>query len=98
MSVAVELPALGESIVEGTVSRWLVKEGDRVELDQPLVEERAQQHAPAAGFAGKKQPLRVHRYRDDRYRAVVGGSRHSLISPDRMWSEHLQTERQMPSY
>ena len=38
MSVAVELPALGESIVEGTVSRWLVKEGDRVELDQPLVE------------------------------------------------------------
>ena len=28
MSIAVELPALGESVVEGTVSRWLVKEGD----------------------------------------------------------------------
>ena len=38
MSIAVELPALGESVVEGTVSRWLVKEGDRVERDQPLVE------------------------------------------------------------
>ena len=38
MSVAVELPSLGESVVEGTVSRWLVKEGDRVEQDQPLVE------------------------------------------------------------
>jgi len=30
MPVAVELPSLGESVVEGTVSRWLVKEGDRV--------------------------------------------------------------------
>ncbi|NNL85758.1 MAG: dihydrolipoamide succinyltransferase, partial [Myxococcales bacterium] len=38
MSVPVELPELGESVVEGTVARWLVKEGDRVELDQPLVE------------------------------------------------------------
>ncbi len=38
MSIAVELPALGESVVEGTISRWLVKEGDRVEQDQPLVE------------------------------------------------------------
>jgi 2-oxoglutarate dehydrogenase E2 component (dihydrolipoamide succinyltransferase) len=38
MSIAVQLPELGESVVEGTVSRWLVKEGDRVERDQPLVE------------------------------------------------------------
>lgn len=38
MSFAVELPALGESVVEGTVSKWLVKEGERVERDQPLVE------------------------------------------------------------
>jgi 2-oxoglutarate dehydrogenase E2 component (dihydrolipoamide succinyltransferase) len=38
MSIAVELPALGESVVEGTIARWLVKEGDRVEVDQPLVD------------------------------------------------------------
>jgi 2-oxoglutarate dehydrogenase E2 component (dihydrolipoamide succinyltransferase) len=38
MPVAVELPSLGESVVEGTISRWLVKEGDRVAVDQPLVE------------------------------------------------------------
>lgn len=38
MAIAVALPALGESVVEGTVSRWLVKEGDHVERDQPLVE------------------------------------------------------------
>jgi 2-oxoglutarate dehydrogenase E2 component (dihydrolipoamide succinyltransferase) len=38
MSIAVELPALGESVLEGTVAKWLVKEGDRVEQDQPIVE------------------------------------------------------------
>ncbi|HVH07685.1 MAG TPA: 2-oxo acid dehydrogenase subunit E2, partial [Myxococcota bacterium] len=38
MSISVELPALGESVLEGTVSKWLVKEGDRVEQDQPIVE------------------------------------------------------------
>ena len=38
MKTSVELPALGESVVEGTVSRWLVAQGDRVEIDQPLVE------------------------------------------------------------
>jgi 2-oxoglutarate dehydrogenase E2 component (dihydrolipoamide succinyltransferase) len=34
----VKLPELGESVVEATIGQWLVKEGDRVELDQPLVE------------------------------------------------------------
>ncbi len=38
MSVTVEFPQLGESVLEGTVARWLVKEGERVERDQPLVE------------------------------------------------------------
>lgn len=38
MSVTVELPQLGESVLEGTVARWLVEEGERVERDQPLVE------------------------------------------------------------
>jgi len=38
MTVAVQVPALGESVVEGTVGRWLVAEGDFVELDQIIVE------------------------------------------------------------
>ena len=38
VTIKVELPALGESVVEGTISRWLVAVGDRVEVDQPLVE------------------------------------------------------------
>ncbi len=32
------MPQMGESVVEGTVTRWLVKEGDVVKEDQPLVE------------------------------------------------------------
>src|SRR3954452_4159860 len=34
----VTLPALGESVTEGTVSRWLKKVGDSVETDEPLLE------------------------------------------------------------
>lgn len=38
MSESVNLPALGESVTEGTVTRWLKKVGDRVEVDEPLLE------------------------------------------------------------
>ncbi len=38
MSVSVSMPQLGESVTEGTVTRWLKKEGERVERDEPLLE------------------------------------------------------------
>ncbi|MFD7239778.1 2-oxoglutarate dehydrogenase, E2 component, dihydrolipoamide succinyltransferase [Streptomyces syringium] len=38
MAVSVTLPALGESVSEGTVTRWLKAEGERVEVDEPLLE------------------------------------------------------------
>jgi pyruvate dehydrogenase E2 component (dihydrolipoamide acetyltransferase) len=38
MSVTVSMPQLGESVTEGTVTRWLKKEGERVEADEPLLE------------------------------------------------------------
>ena len=38
MSESVTLPALGESVTEGTVTRWLKQVGDRVEVDEPLLE------------------------------------------------------------
>ncbi len=34
----VKMPALGESVTEGTVTRWLKKEGDEVAVDEPLLE------------------------------------------------------------
>ena len=38
MSTEVTLPALGESVTEGTVSRWLKQVGDTIEADEPLLE------------------------------------------------------------
>jgi 2-oxoglutarate dehydrogenase complex dihydrolipoamide succinyltransferase (E2) component len=38
MPMKVTMPKLGESVTEGTVGRWLKKEGDLIELDEPLVE------------------------------------------------------------
>ncbi len=38
MPVSVVMPALGESVTEGTVTRWLKKEGETVEVDEPLLE------------------------------------------------------------
>lgn len=38
MSFSVTMPALGESVTEGTVTRWLKSEGDFVKVDEPLLE------------------------------------------------------------
>ena len=38
MATEVIMPQMGESIAEGTITRWLVKVGDKVERDQPLFE------------------------------------------------------------
>ena len=38
MTFSVTMPALGESVSEGTVTRWLKAEGDHVNVDEPLLE------------------------------------------------------------
>ncbi len=38
MPVSVTMPQLGESVTEGTVTRWLKAEGDTVAADEPLLE------------------------------------------------------------
>src|ERR1043166_6377932 len=38
MATDVLMPQMGESIAEGTVSRWIKKVGDKVERDEPLLE------------------------------------------------------------
>ena len=38
MSVSVTMPALGESVTEGTVTRWLKQVGDTVAADEPILE------------------------------------------------------------
>jgi 2-oxoglutarate dehydrogenase E2 component (dihydrolipoamide succinyltransferase) len=58
MAFSVQMPALGESVTEGTVTRWLKQEGDTVELDEPLVEVSTDKvdteiPSPAAGVLAK---------------------------------------------
>jgi pyruvate dehydrogenase E2 component (dihydrolipoamide acetyltransferase) len=38
MTFSLTMPALGESVTEGTVTRWLKAEGDQIALDEPLLE------------------------------------------------------------
>ena len=38
MTFSITMPALGESVTEGTVTRWLKKEGDKIAADEPLLE------------------------------------------------------------
>ena len=38
MAVEIKVPALGESVTEATVAKWLVKAGDTVAVDEPLCE------------------------------------------------------------
>src|ERR687897_674031 len=71
MSVSVTMPRLGESVSEGTVTRWLKKEGEQVEADEPLLEvstdkvdteipapaqEAAQQEAPQQEVPEQEAP------------------------------------------
>jgi 2-oxoglutarate dehydrogenase E2 component (dihydrolipoamide succinyltransferase) len=58
MAVSVTMPRLGESVTEGTVTRWLKKEGERVEVDEPLLEVSTDKvdteiPSPAAGTVQK---------------------------------------------
>ncbi|WP_343577173.1 2-oxoglutarate dehydrogenase, E2 component, dihydrolipoamide succinyltransferase [Mycobacterium sp.] len=58
MAFSVQMPALGESVTEGTVTRWLKQEGDTVEIDEPLLEVSTDKvdteiPSPAAGVLTK---------------------------------------------
>jgi 2-oxoglutarate dehydrogenase E2 component (dihydrolipoamide succinyltransferase) len=58
MPVTIVVPQLGESVVEGTVGKWLKKEGEPIAKDEPIVEIitdkiNIELPAPAAGTLGK---------------------------------------------
>jgi 2-oxoglutarate dehydrogenase E2 component (dihydrolipoamide succinyltransferase) len=58
MPESVKMPALGESVTEGTITRWLKNEGDRVEADEPLLEVSTDKvdteiPSPAAGVVSR---------------------------------------------
>src|SRR5689334_11123075 len=58
MPTSVTMPALGDSVTEGTVTRWLKQEGEQVEADEPLLEVSTDKvdteiPSPAAGVLTK---------------------------------------------
>jgi pyruvate dehydrogenase E2 component (dihydrolipoamide acetyltransferase) len=58
MPTSVTMPRLGESVTEGTVTRWLKQEGERVEADEPLLEVSTDKvdteiPSPAAGILSR---------------------------------------------
>ena len=64
----ITMPQLGETVTEGTVTRWLKSEGDEVRVDEPLLEvstDKVETEIPSA-FAGDGAP---HRRRRGRHRA-----------------------------
>ena len=63
MATSVQMPALGESVTEGTVTRWLKQVGDRVEVDEPLLEvstDKVDTEIPSPA-AGRTAPATVTR-------------------------------------
>ncbi|HEY2645862.1 MAG TPA: biotin/lipoyl-containing protein, partial [Candidatus Acidoferrales bacterium] len=61
MAVDVIMPQMGESIFEGTITRWLKKPGDHVERDEPLFEistDKVDAEIPAPS-AGVLQEIKV---------------------------------------
>ncbi|WP_257477678.1 2-oxoglutarate dehydrogenase, E2 component, dihydrolipoamide succinyltransferase [Acidipropionibacterium jensenii] len=80
MSTEVTLPALGESVTEGTVSRWLKAVGDTVEADEPLLEvstDKVDTEVPSP-VAGTLLEIRVHEDED----AAVGSVLAVIGDPD----------------
>ena len=62
MPVSVTMPRLGESVTEGTVTRWLKQEGERVEADEPLLEvstDKVTTYNYNLGGNGKSQILKT---------------------------------------
>ncbi|MDP9425381.1 MAG: hypothetical protein M3P37_04935 [Actinomycetota bacterium] len=53
MDQPVTMPQLGESVTEGTITRWLKAEEDEVALDEPLAEVGYRQGQRRATFAGR---------------------------------------------
>src|SRR5215469_10797029 len=86
MPIDVVMPQMGESIFEGTITKWLKKTGDRVEMDEPLFEIStdkvdAEIPSPAAGIlteirAGEGETVEVNKVV-----AVIGGQT-AVAQPD----------------
>ena len=80
----VVMPQMGESIVEGTLTRWLKKPGERVERDEPLFEISTDKvdteiPSPVAGVLERNTGAGRHNRRDQRRGCVESASPMALV-------------------
>src|ERR1700745_1136634 len=93
MAVDIVMPQMGESIFEGTITKWLKKPGDKIERDEPLFEIStdkvdAEIPAPAAGVLkeikvneGQTVPIRTVRALIDAAGAAAAPSEPAPSAP-----------------
>src|SRR5687767_13932851 len=60
MTYEIKLPDIGEGVVEGAIVKWLVKEGDAVAEDQPLVEVMTDKATVTIPSPKKGKVLKTH--------------------------------------
>src|SRR5262249_56460291 len=80
MAADVVMPQMGESIFEGTITKWLKKPGDKVERDEPLFEIStdkvdAEIPAPSAGVLREIKVNEGSTVQVNTVVAVIGGAR-----------------------
>ncbi len=98
----VVLPALGESVTEGTVTRWLKKVGDQVAIDEPLVEvstDKVDTEIPSP-FAGTLQQIMVQEDETVEVGAVLAivgeGSAAAPVAPEAPVAAPIETAPAAP--
>ncbi|TFV92089.1 2-oxoglutarate dehydrogenase, E2 component, dihydrolipoamide succinyltransferase [Blastococcus sp. CT_GayMR20] len=97
MPTSVTMPALGESVTEGTVTRWLKQEGEQVEVDEPLLEVSTDKvdteiPSPAAGVLTKILVAEDETVEVGAELAVIGGG----DGGDAPAAEPAQAEEEAP--
>ena len=85
MSIEIKVPAMGESVTEATIARWLKKEGDAVKRDEPLVEletDKVTVEVPSPA-AGVLEHIEVKAGGTVQVGAVLGAVKEGAAAPQR---------------
>src|SRR5437588_4738635 len=101
MPTSVTMPALGESVTEGTVTRWLKQEGEQVEVDEPLLEVSTDKvdteiPSPAAGVLSKILVAEYETVEVGAELAVIGGDGDGGSGSDAAPAEEAPAEQEAP--
>jgi pyruvate dehydrogenase E2 component (dihydrolipoamide acetyltransferase) len=102
MPTSVTMPALGESVTEGTVTRWLKQEGEQVEVDEPLLEVSTDKvdteiPSPAAGVLSKILVAEDETVEVGAELAVIGGDGSGAGAGGPASAEDADTTPQTPA-